>query len=555
MKSRVLFLILLHILACRSFSADLESQAIEHHQRMQSQNEGIILGSIKGEIAEFGAAGVLGTGREAINEHSLFEIGSITKTFTGVLLADQVLKGKIELTDPITDFLPESVADENSALSAVTFLELATHTSGLPRLPSNLDRGADSNDPYAHYSEGELYDDLREFQESDFEKRGTQSYSNLGTGLLGHLLELASEKPYEILLQETILTPLKMDSTFTQRNKRSIPESFRDRFATGHRSGKEVSHWHIDALCGAGAIVSSADDMLRYASAYWSPDTPPALKDAFELATENHTKSMGLGWFVSGTGFNHDGGTGGFVSSLQIDPGKQEATIRLENSSSPTIKEESRGDFSSLSGYWSGSLKTPAGELRQVLRIRDDGKVFLHSIDQSTSGIPAAQSVFEDGVLTCVFPSIGGKLKGTISGETLSGNWTQGSGIPLTFTHSAEAPEPLESGLSKTTKGDFTDLEGYWSGYLGGKAGLFVVLHIERIGKSAQATLFSPDQTDSPLPVSKVTFNGDDLKLESKLIKATYSAKRKDKTLTGTWDQGNPMPLELDWSAEKPSKD
>lgn len=264
---------------------------------------------------------------------------------------------------------------------------------------------------------------------------------------------------------------------------------------------------------------------------------------------------MGLGWFVSGTGFNHDGGTGGFVSSLQIDPGKQEATIRLENSSSPTIKEESRGDFSSLSGYWSGSLKTPAGELRQVLRIRDDGKVFLHSIDQSTSGIPAAQSVFEDGVLTCVFPSIGGKLKGTISGETLSGNWTQGSGIPLTFTHSAEAPEPLESGLSKTTKGDFTDLEGYWSGYLGGKAGLFVVLHIERIGKSAQATLFSPDQTDSPLPVSKVTFNGDDLKLESKLIKATYSAKRKDKTLTGTWDQGNPMPLELDWSAEKPSKD
>ncbi|MEM7602101.1 MAG: serine hydrolase domain-containing protein, partial [Verrucomicrobiota bacterium] len=248
-----------------STAADLQKDADQHHQQMQSENEGIIFGKIKGNLVEFGSAGVLGEGRAPIDEHSLFEIGSITKTFTGVLLADQVLRGNVKLDDPITKFLPDLTTVSEFDLSSVSLVDLATHTSGFPRLPSNLEEGSEPDNPYAHYTNERLYKYLASFTADDFEEPGKMSYSNLGIGLLGHLLELATGKTYEELLAEVILVPLKMEETYFQRSTDAIPETANGRFATGHRAGKTVSHWQIDALGGAGAIVSSASDMLRYA--------------------------------------------------------------------------------------------------------------------------------------------------------------------------------------------------------------------------------------------------------------------------------------------------
>ncbi|MEM1441712.1 MAG: serine hydrolase domain-containing protein, partial [Verrucomicrobiota bacterium] len=356
MKAIVLLSFLLVSGASAFGAEDLEQKATDYHENQQAENEGVVFGRIEGSEISFGSAGFLGRNRNAVDEHSLFEIGSITKTFTGVLLADQVLLGKVALGDPITKFLPADVAGEFSPLATVTFLELATHTSGLPRLPSNLEEGADPTDPYAHYSVEKLYEYLKDFEADDFEEKGKASYSNLGLGLLGHLLELISGKTYEELLAEVILDPLQMKETYFQRYVDSIPNSVKDRFATGHRKGKEVSHWRIDSLGPAGAIVSSASDMLRYAAAHWSPEIPAKLKGALELSTETHSGSSGLGWFVDGEKVAHDGGTGGFRSSLSIDKEAKTATIKLENGSTPSISEEITGDFSSLQGYWSGTL-------------------------------------------------------------------------------------------------------------------------------------------------------------------------------------------------------
>ena len=555
----------LFLASSHSFSSELEEKAEKHHEELQSKNEGVIFGRITGHEIEFGYAGTLGEGRSAIDEHSLFEIGSITKTFTGVLLADQVLLGNARLDDPITRFLPESVTQNSSTLSFITLLDLATHTSGLPRLPSNLEDGADQRNPYAHYTVESLYDYLSDFSPQDMEQKGTQSYSNLGMGLLGHLLELISGKSYSSLLKETILNPLGMDETYyqwidpayppNQQKARAIPSEAREQFATGHRSGIRVSHWEFDALGGAGAIVSSASDMLRYASAFWSAETTTALKKAMELATENHTPSMGLGWFVQEGKLSHDGGTGGFVSRLKINPSEKTATIRLENSSAPTVTESASGDFTSISGYWNGTLKAGVANLRQVLRIDDEGKANLYSIDQSASGIPAAQTRFENGKLHCLFPSIGGKFTAMLSDGTLTGDWSQSSEIPLTLTYSEEIPKPLEQSLAKVVTGEFAPLEGHWSGYLGGKSGLFVVIHIQKMGATADVSLFSPDQSDAPLPVTRVTFEADQFDLESAPLNATYEATLEGKKLSGIWNQGAPMPLELDWSKEKPSRE
>ncbi|MEM9018315.1 MAG: serine hydrolase domain-containing protein, partial [Verrucomicrobiota bacterium] len=121
-------------------SADLAliEKAKEFHEAKLQPNEAVVFGRVEGEAVSFGAAGLLGEGRAEADEDSLFEIGSITKVFTGILLADLVLEGKISLDDSIVDVLDDLGVEVGEDLGPVTFLELATHTSGLPRLPPNL---------------------------------------------------------------------------------------------------------------------------------------------------------------------------------------------------------------------------------------------------------------------------------------------------------------------------------------------------------------------------------------------------------------------------------
>lgn len=553
----ILFLWILVFTGGLPLQAGPLEDASAHHRDFQSEAEGIAIAVLAEGETSYGVAGHLRADGAAVDPDSLFEIGSITKVFTGILLADAVLRGDAALEDSIPEHLPADLLPTDSVLHEVTLLDLATHTSGLPRLPANLDEGADPLDPYAHYSTEKLYSYLKGFQKSDFENRGKMSYSNLGVGLLGHLLERISGKPYETLVRETIFTPLGMKDSFVLRKPEDLPADRAGRFASGHSGGKEVPHWHIDALAGAGAIVSTVRDLSLFAAGHWAENAPPELRAAMDFAAKPQRNGVGLCWLIGEGGLSHDGGTGGFRSELRLSLPDKTATIRLMNGTGPVTGSESVGDFTSLSGYWEGILDAGTMKLRQVFRISENGRVFLHSLDQGGAGLPADKAILENGTLRAVFGGIGGSFEAKVEGDSLVGVWKQGGELPLTLVRTKMLPASLEEVLAKRITGDLSELAGWWSGYLGGKSGLFVILEIEAIGKSGDARLYSPDQTPEPFPVTGLSYADGQLKLGIETIGATFAAKSApDGKLAGAWKQGPlPLPLTLTKSLERPERE
>ena len=146
-----------------------------------------------------------------LDGNTVFEMGSISKVFTGALLADMVARGEVKLDDPIAKYLPQTVKVPSRNGRQITLLDLATQSSGLPRLPSNM-RPADFSNPYADYSVQQLYEFLSGYSLTR-DPGQRYEYSNLGVGLLGHVLALRAGKSYEEILKERILDPLGMNDT------------------------------------------------------------------------------------------------------------------------------------------------------------------------------------------------------------------------------------------------------------------------------------------------------------------------------------------------------
>ncbi|HIA47622.1 MAG TPA: class A beta-lactamase-related serine hydrolase [Candidatus Hydrogenedentes bacterium] len=179
----------------------------------------------------------------------MFEIGSITKVFTTTLLADMHLKGEVHLDDPASEFLPASVVLRNRKGVDVTLRHLATHTSGLPRVPGNVGlKNIRSGNPYAKYTVEDMYEFL---SKSRFVTApgAMYTYSNLGMGLLGHIPSLVTEIGFEELVLERICRPLGMSDTAI-----GLSEDQLGRLAPGHARGKQVSNWDISTLAGCGAL-------------------------------------------------------------------------------------------------------------------------------------------------------------------------------------------------------------------------------------------------------------------------------------------------------------
>lgn len=554
MKTPLLTALFFTLLALGSTLAnDLAGKVKRHQEERLQPDEGVAMVSIEGDEITFAAAGMLGENRGAVDENTLFEIGSITKVFTGILLADQVLRGAASLDDPIGKHLPNSVLPKDAPLASVTLLDLATHTAGLPRLPGNLDSPArNPGDPYAHYGVEQLQEYLRNFEESDFEKKGEKSYSNLGAGLLGHVLEHISGKPYEELLAETIFNPLGMDASFVQRKPGDIPSELSDRYATGHSRGKPTGHWHIDALCGAGAIVSTTSDLAKFAKAHWDDSTPVELRAAMELALKPSRNDMGLGWFRRERGFWHNGGTGGFRSDLVISPEKRTAEIMLTNSAERPVSTKVEGDFKAISGYWSGTLKANGIELRQFFRISEKGQVVLHSLDQALQGIPSTSATFDGETLTADFPGIGGKYTGKFVNGAFEGQVEQGVTLPLKLERTDKLPPKLLKFLKQRIEGDVSKLAGFWSGKIGGEGGLFVILQVEPVAGTGEAWLYSPTQMPGALPVDRLKIDRRKLELKVDTVNGSYEAEIGRQVMEGTWDQGASAPLKLEWSESRP---
>jgi CubicO group peptidase (beta-lactamase class C family) len=271
---------------------------------------------------------------QPLRPDAIFEIGSITKLFTALLLADMAERGEVRVEDPVSKYLPDAVSVPSRNGRQITLLDLATHFSGLPRLPDNLSP-ADPANPYADYGATQLYDFLSRFRLTR-EPGERHEYSNLGTGLLGHVLSLRAGMSYEELVRQRILEPLGMTNTAI-----TLTEAQRQTAATGHaRDMKPVAMWDFDALAGAGAIRSTAGDMLAFAAAQLGiTDTPLkasiARMQSFRRPAGSAELYQMAGWLVIekyGTEILfHDGGTAGFRSAIALDPSSKRGVIILAN--------------------------------------------------------------------------------------------------------------------------------------------------------------------------------------------------------------------------------
>lgn len=299
------------------------------------RNAGVVVGLIDARggrhVYAYGSAG---DGAPPLGPRTVFEIGSATKVFTATLLAQMVGRGDVSLDDPVAKFLPPDVTLTPKG-RPITLLDLATQSSGLPRMPLNF-RPANMDDPYADYGPTHLYRFLASVTPS--RAPGEQyEYSNLGVGLLGFVLGRRDGGGYEEALRTRVLDPLHLADTRITRTA-----EMERRAATGHnRDGDVVPAWHFDVLAGAGAVSSTLDDMLRFLAA--NMDSAPTLLGA--ALAETHVSrgptttgnlTIGLAWHIlhaNGTDIVwHNGETAGFHSFIGFDPSRHVGIVILTNS-------------------------------------------------------------------------------------------------------------------------------------------------------------------------------------------------------------------------------
>lgn len=296
---------------------------------------GIVLGVMdKDRSTRVVAYGDSGPGAKPLSADSIFEIGSVTKTFTATILADMVMKDEVKLDVPAQTYAPEGLTLPKHDGKQITLANLSEQNSGLPRLPFNL-APKDITNPYADYTVEQLYAFLSSYKLT--RDPGEQyEYSNLGVGLLGRLLAARAGENYEALVTERVLAPLHMTSTGI-----TLTPEMQANLAWGHnRKGDVVSNWDLPVLAGAGALRSSMTDMLKYLDAnLGEPETD--LERAMRLAQQPRAKAsgkneIGLNWIIiptaSGKIVAHDGGTGGYGAFIAFDPEREIGVVLLSNS-------------------------------------------------------------------------------------------------------------------------------------------------------------------------------------------------------------------------------
>lgn len=301
------------------------------------------------EYISFGKAGADG---EPPGADAIFEIGSVSKVLTSLLLADEAARGGVALDTPVQELLPFGVRFPDADGVRPTLAQLASHRAGLPPLPDNL-APADIADPYAGYGVQQLYSYLDRAQLL-FVPGTAYAYSNLGAGILGHVLARSAGKPYEQLVAERILAPLGLEETWV-----SVPSNVKDRMVSGTTAGGQPTPgWTWDVLAGAGAWKSTPRDMVKLveAAAGAAADKPVPL--AAELRTTEAPIAdagggtrVALGWHVTDGGVVwHNGMTGGYSSFLGFDPATGRGVVVLASTATPLSTRIGIGVFDLFAG-------------------------------------------------------------------------------------------------------------------------------------------------------------------------------------------------------------
>jgi serine-type D-Ala-D-Ala carboxypeptidase/endopeptidase len=263
------------------------------------ENTGIVAvvsDSAGSRLFAYGAPGT--PDNRKLDGDTVFEIASITKVLTALILTDMVERGEVAMTDPVAKYLPAAVKVPEYQGKPITLLDLATYTSGLPNEPDNL-APKDRRNPYADYTVDRLYAFLSGYT-LKYRPGSHYEYANLGFGLLGQALARRAGKSYEALLVERVCDPLGLRST-----RITLTPDMRSRLAQGHnRRLQPTPLLDFAALAGAGAVRSTANDLTVFLEACLGRRrTPlqPALRRMLETRrpTGLPGHEMGLGWFIS----------------------------------------------------------------------------------------------------------------------------------------------------------------------------------------------------------------------------------------------------------------
>ena len=324
--------------AAPSMASTIDPQEIQKTLQEAVANRhtvGIVIGIIDKDGRTIYSRGKTAADGRAVDGDSVFEIGSVTKTFTATLLADMATRGLVRLDEPVVKCLPKGVTLPTRGGKEITLLDLATHRSGLPRMPANF-APADPDNPYADYTAAKLFEFLAHYA-LPRDIGASYEYSNLGAGLLGEALARRAGKSYEALLSERIFRPLGMKSTGIV-----LRPEMADRLAKGHSQElTPVKNWDLDALAGAGAIRSTVNDMLDYVAAYMGLKPSP-LASAMAMARQDRNDTtipdmrIGLAWHLMKRPDTvivwHNGGTAGYHSFVGFDLQKGMGIVILSNS-------------------------------------------------------------------------------------------------------------------------------------------------------------------------------------------------------------------------------
>jgi serine-type D-Ala-D-Ala carboxypeptidase/endopeptidase len=295
---------------------------------------GIVVGIIDAQGSRVIASGEADEKHRPVDGETVFEIGSMTKVFNALLLADLVERKLVKLDDPIARYLPAKVKVPDWNGRPITLVDLATHTSGLPSLPGNL-LPKDPANPYADYTVDQLYEYLGSC--TLVSEPGTKyAYSNLGAGLLGHIIALQGGADWESLVKSRVLQPLGMLSTSVHLTPQTSA-----RLTAGHDgNGARVPNWDLPTLAGAGALHSDVDDLLKFLSANLNPGADglgPAMKltQGRQRETGMAGLTIGLGWHIKDSSGDdliwHNGQTGGYHSFFGLYPKQRRAVVILIN--------------------------------------------------------------------------------------------------------------------------------------------------------------------------------------------------------------------------------
>lgn len=333
MAARICFALVLAGLSCSQAAADHSADVKQLVTPLVDAKDivGCVVGVLDNGKQEIYGFGEIHRGKgDQPNADTMYEIGSITKAFTGTLLGEMVNEGKVKLDAPLQDFMPPGVKLHEYKDSQIKLVDVASQSSGLPRMPYNMGP-KDVKNPYADYTPKQMYEFLGKHEVS--RAPGQYEYSNLGMGLLGNILARKAGVSYEQLVIKKICDPLKMSDTrmiLTKDQKRRLAPPYDAQL-------NDEKNWDFDALAGAGALRSTASDMLKFAAAALSDDKQPVAKAIHTAWTPHSGKPgdvrVGLAWHQARDGKTwwHNGQTAGYSSALFIYPPKKLAVVVLVN--------------------------------------------------------------------------------------------------------------------------------------------------------------------------------------------------------------------------------